>query len=203
MVIPLEFSHFGELLKSIRISNNMTLEDLSNEICSVRQLSRIESGVNNPSIYVLHNLSKRLNINLQEYYRIYFTSKSFLAYNIKSKISLLISQSKLDELKELITDIEDNEEFQEGENRQYILYAKAICSTYFSKNYHQSNEYCFEGIRIEDIKFNINFIPNKLYSSVALTMINLIASNYNGLGESDKSFKISESIFKILDTIVL
>ena len=198
----MNYNHFGEVLKYIRISNNMTLEQLSDGICSVRQLSRIESGNNNPSVYVLHNLSKKLNIDLQEYYRVYFTSKSFLAYNIKSELSLLISKSNLDELKELLTKIEPMDEFQDGENRQYVLYGKAMCSTYFSKDYSQSNDYCFEGLSIEDSNFNIDLIQDKLYSNVGLTMINLIASNYNSLGEKEKSFSIIESLFKILDNFI-
>lgn len=198
----MEFAHFGELLKEVRISNNMTLEQLSDGICSIRQLSRIESGNNNPSVYILHNISKKLNIDLQEYYRIYFTSKSFLAHNLKSQLSLLILNSDLDELKKLLTKIENMDEFQEGENRQYVLYGKAICSTHFYNDYYQSNVYCFEGLSIEDPNFSIDLIQNKLYSNVGLTMINLLASNYNSMGEKEKGFNIIESLFSILDNFI-
>lgn len=42
----------------------MTLENLAEGIWSVRQLSRIKKGDNHPSLYVIHNLSKKLNIDL-------------------------------------------------------------------------------------------------------------------------------------------
>lgn len=62
----MDYKHFGELLKEIRTSKGLTLQDLAEDICSVRQLSRIEKGENNPSVYILHNLSKKLNIDLQD-----------------------------------------------------------------------------------------------------------------------------------------
>lgn len=48
----MNYGHFGELLKEIRNSRGLTQEQLAENICSVRQLSRIESGENEPSIYI-------------------------------------------------------------------------------------------------------------------------------------------------------
>lgn len=195
----MNYSHFGELLKEIRTSYNITLEELAKGICSIRQLSRIENGNSNPSLYILHNISKKLNIDLQKYYRIYFSSKSFIAHDFKSKLTILISNADLQELRELISKIENMDEFKEDENRQYILYGKAICNTHIDKDYHQSIEYCIEGLGIEDPDFSIDLIKSKLYSKIGLTILNLLASNYNRIGEKQKSFDIIESIFLVLD----
>ena len=199
MVICVQFSHFGELLKEFRISNNMTLEDLASGICSVRQLSRIEKGDNDPSLYVIHNLSKKLNIDLQEYYRIYFTSKSFIAHKLKSKLEKLIANSQMYKLRALVSEIENMDEFKEGENLQYILYSKALCSSHIDNNYYLSNKYCIKALKIEDTSFNIDLINTKIYSNIGLTTLNLLASNYNKLGEKEESLEIIQSIFKVLD----
>lgn len=195
----MNYNHFGLLLKEIREMHNMTLEELSKDICSIRQLSRIESGENNPSIFVLHNISKKLNIDLQEYYRIYFCSGSFIAYNFKSKFEQLVATSDIIGLKELIEKIEIMDEFQDGENRQYVLYGKALCSTRLDNNYSMSNNYCIEGLQIEDSAFNLDMIKNKFYSNVGLTMINLLASNYNRMKETDISLSIFENLFLSLE----
>lgn len=195
----MNYKHFGELLKDIRKSKDISLEQLADNICSVRQLCRIENGENNPSLYILHNFSKKLNIDLQEYYRIYFTSGSFEAYHTRSKINQLIRDNDLDQLKMLIDNVENGSEFKIGENRQYILYGKALCISYIEKNYLLSNEYLSEGLTIEDPSFNINTIKDKIYSNVGLTMLNLLASNYSKIGESNLSFTIFENVFSVLE----
>lgn len=200
-VVYMNYNHFGVLLKEIREMNNMTLEQLSEGICSIRQLSRIESGESNPSLYIIHNISKKLNIDLQEYYRIHFCSGSFIAYSFKLQLEQLLANSDIVGLNKLVANIEEIGEFQTGENRQYVLYGKALCSSYLDKNYTISNNYCVEGIQIEDLSFQMDMgmIENRLYSNVGLTMINLIASNYNRLGEEDKAFNIIKNLFLLLD----
>lgn len=199
----MKYNHFGELLKEIRMSNNLTLKELADDICSIRQLSRIENGESNPSIYILHNLSGKLNIDLQEYYRIDFTSGSFKTYNLRLKIGDLIAQGKDESLKKLISELEDKEEFIEGENRQYILYGKAICSTYLDKDYNLSNKYCLKGIFIEDPSFNIDNMQNDLYSNISLTLINLMAGNFDRMGKKEISAKVLKKLMIILDNYIL
>lgn len=199
----MNYNHFGELLKEIRTSNNLTLDELSNDICSTRHLSRIESGESNPSVYVLHHLSKKLNIDLHEFYRIVFTSGSFENQKIKLKIRQLIAKGEDDTLEKLIYELETNKDFKEGENLQYILYGKAICSAYIHKDYEQSNLYCLEGIYIEDPDFNIETIDNNLYSNVALTLINLMGSNYAKMKKDKISIQIFEKLMIILDNYIL
>lgn len=195
----MNYKHFGELLKDIRKSKDISLEQLADNICSVRQLCRIENGENNPSLYILHNFSKKLNIDLQEYYRIYFTSGSFEAYHIRSRINQLVRENKLDELKILLDEVENGKEFSRGENRQYILYGRALCISYIEKNYILSNEYLTEGLIIEDPSFNIDTIKDKIYSNVGLTMLNLLAFNYSNMDSNTLSLTIFENVFSVLE----
>lgn len=195
----MNFNHFGQFLKYIRTLNDVSIERLSEGICSTRQLIRIENGENNPSIYILHNLSIKLNIDLQEYYRIYFCTGSFLAKKYKDNFNNLIISGDYNALKQLVQEMEDMGEFQKGENLQYIFYGKALCSTHLDKDYSHSNDYCFEGLTIEDSDFSLDSIKNKIYSNVGLTIINLIAVNVSRLNKKDKSYKILEDLFHVLD----
>lgn len=195
----MHYSHFGELLKEIRKTNNITLEQLADGICSVRQLSRIERGENNPSLYILHNISIKLNIDLQEYYRIHFSSGSFEAYDYKSKLEQLLINLDLHGVRELVEKVENLVHFKNGENRQYIIYGKALCSANLDKDYELSNNLCIEGLLIEDPSFNINEFEDKIYSNIGLTMINLLAVNYNRMEQYEKSFKIFQSLFLVLE----
>ena len=56
-----------------------------------------------------------------------------------------------------------------------------------------------KGLTVEDLDFSLDTIRHKIYSNVGLTMINLLAGNYTRLNEKDKSYKILEDLFSILD----
>lgn len=57
----------GEHIRTIRVSKNITQEQLANEIgAEISQISRIERGVINTSITNLYNISKVLNIPLKD-----------------------------------------------------------------------------------------------------------------------------------------
>lgn len=57
----------GEHIRAIRVSKNITQEQLANEIgAEISQISRIERGVISTSISNLHNISKVLDIALKD-----------------------------------------------------------------------------------------------------------------------------------------
>lgn len=57
----------GEHIREIRVSKNITQEQLANEIgAEISQISRIERGVISTSITNLYNISKVLNIPLKD-----------------------------------------------------------------------------------------------------------------------------------------
>ncbi len=57
----------GEHIRTIRVSKNITQEQLANEIgAEISQISRIERGIISTSISNLHNISKVLDIPLKE-----------------------------------------------------------------------------------------------------------------------------------------
>ena len=57
----------GEHIRTIRVSKNITQEQLANEIgAEISQISRIERGVISTSISNLHNISKVLDIALKD-----------------------------------------------------------------------------------------------------------------------------------------
>ncbi|GAB2840732.1 helix-turn-helix domain-containing protein [Ferruginibacter profundus] len=60
----------GERIKTIRVSKNMTQNQLAME-CDFEKasLSRIESGKSNPTIRTLYKLSKALEISLEDFFK--------------------------------------------------------------------------------------------------------------------------------------
>ena len=62
---------FGKNLKRIRLSQNLTQEELANEIdVEISQISRIERGLINTSIYNTKVIAEALDVHLTELFDI-------------------------------------------------------------------------------------------------------------------------------------
>lgn len=195
----MEYKYFGDFLKDLRSSRKMTQVELAEDICSVRQLNRIENNTSEPSLYLLHKLSIKFNIDLQEFYKIHFNNQSFEAYKTIEKLNEVLTVPKLSELSDVINTMENRNEFKTGENFQHLCYAKALYSTVLENDYKRSTEYCIEGIKVEDSKFSMNQLTNKVYSNVGLSMLNCIGCNYNSSNDMEKAVQIFESIISIIE----
>jgi len=61
---------FGKNLRKLRESKGFTQEQLANELgLEISQISRIERGVINTSIYTLYQISSFLNIDMNELFK--------------------------------------------------------------------------------------------------------------------------------------
>jgi len=81
-------NYIGTIIKKIRTNQSITQKQLSKDICTDRQLSRIENNESCPSAYILQELSYRLNNNLSEYIK-YSDCPS--GYEVKNEIDHLMS----------------------------------------------------------------------------------------------------------------
>ncbi len=72
----MEYEHFGFLLQELRKKYSMSRDKLAQNICTPKQIYRIEKGISEPSVYILHQLSIKFNLDLNEYYKMHFTKAS-------------------------------------------------------------------------------------------------------------------------------
>ena len=60
---------FGKNLRKVREAKGFTQEQLANELgLEISQISRIERGVINTSIYTLYQISAFLNVDVSEFF---------------------------------------------------------------------------------------------------------------------------------------
>lgn len=60
-------NYVGTIIKSIRQSKGVTQKELANNLCSIRQLSRIEMNLSSPTAYLISEISSRLGNDLLDY----------------------------------------------------------------------------------------------------------------------------------------
>lgn len=198
----MSYGHFGILLRELRESRNLTREQLAYNICTPKQIYRIEKGEYEPSLYLLNKLSIKFNMDLNEYYKMYFSNRSILAFEGVEKINKAISSNDIKQVANLVNKYKDNKDFMEGENLQHIYYGQALCASLLEQNFHQSIEYCMKGIYIENPQFTIETIKDYTYSNVGITLINCISRNYFALNQAEIGIKILKDLLYVLDYYV-
>lgn len=199
----MNYEHFGILLQELRLSRNMTREQLAQDICTPKQIYRIEKGVYEPSLYLINQLSIKFNMDLNEYYKMYFTSNTIIGLEGIKSINSALESGNIPLLKSLIDKYENLDEFKKGGNLQHIYYGKALCSALSDNDYKTSLDYCFKGIRVEYPGFNIDTISKNIYSNVGISLLNCISQNYFALNENNKGLLVLNELLTVLETYVI
>jgi transcriptional regulator with XRE-family HTH domain len=199
----MKYEHFGNLLQELRMNYNMSRDKLAENICTPKQIYRIEKGESEPSINLLHQLSYKFNLDLNEYYKMYFTTNTLVGLEGVNAINAAIESGDKTLLKSIIDNYENIEDFKNGENLQHIYYGKALCAALLDHDYNASINYCYKGILIECPKFSIDNISQNMYSNIAISILNCIAQNFFSMDQYDNGMKVLTELLKILETFVI
>ncbi len=191
----------GEIIKRFRINHKMTLDSLSKGICTKDHLCAVEHNRNQPSLYLLDQLSKKLKVNLFEYYYHLMSFKSIEAYSLSNEIFQFISTYDLDGLSKYIDEHEKDEIFQNGEARKNLLYGKAVLANELG-NYRDSLQICSTLLDEENISPDTLSLEKNLYSHIDLLIINLMAINLHCLEEFNKALPYYELLYDQLSHIL-
>ncbi len=199
----MEYEHFGYLLQELRTKYKMSREKLAQNICTPKQIYRIEKGVSEPSIYILHQLSIKFNLDLNEYYKMHFTSNTLVGLEGINSISSAIDKGDMLLVKSMVNKYENLEDFQKGENSQHIYYGKALCSALLDNDYNASLDYCYKGIKVECPDFDINTVAQNMYSNVGITLLICVSQNYFATDNYDDGMKVLSGILTVLEVYVI
>lgn len=199
----MSYEYFGQFLQELRLSHNMTREQLALDICTPKQIYRIEKGVYEPSLYLLNQLSIKFNMDLNEYFKMYFTSNTIVALEGVQSINAAIDSGDVLYLKTLIDKYEKMEDFKKGKNLQYIYYGKALYYALLNNDYNTSLEYCFKGIQIEYPGFSLNKIAKNTYSNIGIALLNCTSQNYFAMDQYIVGMKVLFEMLYIIETYVL
>ncbi|BCJ92733.1 transcriptional regulator [Anaerocolumna cellulosilytica] len=199
----MNYEHFGAFLHDLRIQHNFSREQLAENICTTKQIYRIEKGVSEPSLYLITQLSIKFNMDLHEYYKMHFTNKTLIGLEGVKYINSAIESGDLLSLKTLMEKYEKVDDFKKGRNLQYIYYGKALCSALLDSNYNASLDYCIKGIKLEFPKFNLDNISKNMYSNVGIALLNCISQNYFALDEPSNGAKVLFELLTVLETHII
>lgn len=199
----MNYKHFGEFLQELRLSRNITREQLAQNICTPKQIYRIEKGVYEPSLYLINQLSIKFNMDLNEYFKMYFTNITIAGLEGINSINAAIESGNTPLLKTIIDKYENHEDFKTGENLQHIYFGKALCYALLDNDYNNSIDCCYKGVQIEYPTFALDKITKNMYSNVGISLLNCMAQNYFAMNQYNKGIKILSDLLIILETYVI
>lgn len=199
----MNYEYFGQFLQELRLSRNMTREQLAQDICTPKQIYRIEKGVYEPSLYLINQLSIKFNMDLNEYFKMYFTSNTIIGLEGVNSINAAIDNGDVINLKSLINKYEKLDDFKKGKNLQYIYYGKALYYALLDNDYKTSLDYCFKGIQIEYPGFSLNKIAKNTYSNIGIALLNCTSQNYFAMDQYAIGMKVLFELLYIIENYVL
>lgn len=202
-VAKMNYEYFGKFLQELRLSKNMTRAGLAQDICTPKQIYRIEKGEYEPSLYLINQLSIKFNLDLNEYFKMYAANSTIAGLEGVNAMNAAIENGDVLLLKSLVKQYENLEEFKNGTNIKTIYYGKALCAALLDKDYDSSLDYCIKGIRIECPGFTIDNIVSNTYSNIGISLIICMSQNYFALNQHSKGMGVLLEILTILEQHVI
>jgi len=194
----MNYEHFGILLKELRLNHNMSREKLAENICTPKQIYRIEKGESEPSVHLLHQLSIIFNMDLNAYYKMYFRGYTITGLEGITAFNSALKDDNIPLLKSIVQQYETLDEFQNGDLLQHIYYGKALCSALLNKDYKTSLDYCLKGIRLECPEFVLDDITERAYSNVGITLLICISNNYFAMNQYTAGMNVLHGVLTVL-----
>lgn len=193
-------ANIGEIIREIRKARKMTQEQLANNICSRREIIRIERGQHEPSSHLIASLSQKLNFDLQSCFINLKFGKSLEAYTLKLNLYTAIENQDILSIIDLIPKLETLDEFKEGENLQLLYYAKALYYSVYENDFNASCACCISGIQADSIRFSLDTLDLRNLSHESYILLNILGYNYMYLQEYNIACKIYKKLLDILES---
>lgn len=93
-------SSIGTKIKQLRIEKQMTQNELCEDICSQAEISKIENGLNSPTVDLLQQIAKRLKVPISLLFQEHTDEEQF--FQIDQFLSDLLREEKYEEAMERI-----------------------------------------------------------------------------------------------------
>ncbi|MCY1690816.1 helix-turn-helix domain-containing protein [Exiguobacterium sp. SL14] len=117
-MMDLSISSIGTKIKQLRIEKQMTQKELCADLCSQAEISKIENGLNSPTVDLLRQLATRLQVPISLLFQEHIDEEQF--FQLDRFLSDLLREEKYEEAMKRINQIEMNEIIEVDILKSYI-----------------------------------------------------------------------------------
>lgn len=188
------YKNLGNVIKTLRRNENMTLQELSEGICSTSYITRIEKGECCPNAVILYQISNRLNISL-DYLFSMVTSPNIVDLRLLvNEITYYIGTFNYKHMNMIIEYIKTEFEIDSPYEKYVIEVFEIFSYSVITKNYEQGI------IKLKE-KIDLTFNDSRMIKDIKLGTLSLIGYIYILHNKPVYAYKLlSDAYKKINDT---
>ncbi|WP_400243119.1 helix-turn-helix domain-containing protein [Niallia sp. JL1B1071] len=160
----------GQEIRRLRKSLSITQASLSEDICDQSMISKIEKGETYPSASILYQLSKKLDVEMEHFFRFSKIPKPDYVHHFYQLLRKAVQKNDYKNVEKLITKEEHHPVFKQPELQQVILWHKGMVSYYVYQNFQHAVDLLNQSLAISRKSYE-----NFLLSERELEIINTLA----------------------------
>lgn len=173
-----EYITIGEIIKYHRNELGISQETLAKDICSRKYISQIEGGKCFPTLFIINQLSNRLEINLYDTYALMLRHYDIDTHNKIEILNNHFNISSIKEIPKLISTFSALAGFKATEPAQYLKYAEALYLSNVTYSYDKSIEVSLGGLLLRYRTNEQIFQSTNHFSNIELSLILHLFVNY-------------------------
>lgn len=186
----------GEVIRRTRESMGITQEKLSDGICSVENLSRIETGKVRPNRNTFEKLMERLGRSGEKYLP-FVRGEDMETHILRDKVGALIGNCKYEEMEPFLDKLEEKLDMTDPINKQYILRVRALADYYLGKTTEKEKRVQLEyALRCTLPDYQDGILPRQILTRIEVFTYCNIAVSYAEEGNLEKAIVMLRQIEK-------
>ncbi|MBW4082405.1 helix-turn-helix domain-containing protein [Paenibacillus sp. S150] len=138
--------NIGLIIRSLRKRVNISQSKLAEGICSQSEISKIENGLINPYVNTLYLISRKLEVNFNDFYEYLDSSAYKEIESFQSRIKEVVAAGNFSDAMQLIAEAKGLQSFEDAQMKQFLFWQEAVCY-YLAKNIEQAFILCEQAFR--------------------------------------------------------
>ncbi|PFY98323.1 helix-turn-helix domain-containing protein [Bacillus wiedmannii] len=192
----MDYSQLGKTIKELRQKAKLTQKELAEGTCTQSQISKIEKGIKLPSSVIMYEICNKLGVDLRYLFSLTENNKVEYIDNVKSVIRDLIRAKEYQKVLEIITFEENNINFKNKYDQQFLMWHKGIAIYYCKKLKSES-------LAILKKSLEITAKENHIHSKIEIEILNSISVIYGECKEYSESIKFLKKSLRSCEKIRL
>lgn len=191
----------GEVIREARCRLGISQEELCYGICSPGNLSKIENGVRQPSVFTFRLLMERLGENVKAY-PMYVSGQEMKRFRLKYEIEQDIYFDRYEEAEKKLLVFQEMLDQADIEGVQFVLMADSVCGRHSGRlSQEVALEKLEDGLHKTLPEFEARRTGKMFYTDVEMHLLINIASRYDDLGRSEEAIQLLQTLERQLHQV--
>ena len=192
----------GELFGRFRYEADVTLSEISEGICSVSCLSKIESNDLEGNYYHLEAIMERYGRHIGNYFHTFMSKEEFREKQLRDEVKSLAVQRKYGELPMLLAKLASSKSFKKGVNLQFVELIRASLYRYNNGVDQTYLENLRKVLSITRKNLKLSNVTRTRFTHNELSLLNMIGLALCETGDFEQGLRLYKDIVTNMDTFI-